>query len=158
MRRLSGFVMWEVFAVFAALACSGCQVNEATIEGHDFLAGGLKNLRTALDEYHGDDIERMDQVRTRLAAGFAADVVAVATDKQAVEAKTGQFIVALAAAENAERIERDRYNKAVNSLTAMREVNGSLRDLGAVKLGWKNQVIEYTNALRKKVENGRSGN
>ena len=158
MRRLSVFAMWALAAVLAAAVLGGCQVNEATIEGHDFLAGGLANLKTALDEYHDDDAERMDQVRTRLAAGFAADVVAVATDKQAVEAKTGQFIVALAAAENAERIERDRYNKAVNSLTAMREVNGSLRDLGAVKLGWKNQVIEYTNALRKKVENGRSGN
>ncbi len=156
MRRLSGFVMW---AAFAAAVLGGCQVNEATIEGHDLIDGGLDNFQAALDEYHADDIERMDQVRKRLAAAFAADVVSVATDKQAVEVKTGQFMVYLAAAENAERIEQDRYNKAANSLRALREVNAALRDLVAVKLGWQNQVIKYTNALRKKVEHGaRSGN
>ena len=151
-----------VLALLALVAVAGCQVTEATLTGHDFLDKAVANLRAGVEEYHADDLERMRHVRGRLAAAFAADVVALAADPGApgaVEAKTAEFLAALEAAEAAERVEETRHRNLINTLAAMLEVNDSLRDLAQVKLGWRDAAIRYAGKLRKAVRHGdtRSG-
>lgn len=147
-----------LFVLFAAFALGGCAVNEATLEGHDFLDQATANLRTGIAEYHADDMERMRTVRSRLAAAFAADVAAASTDRAAVEASTVEFLALLERAETAERIEQTRYRRLLDTLLAIGEVNASLRDLTQIKLGWKNEAVRYANTLRKKVQDGREQN
>lgn len=133
----------------------GCALNEATLSGHDFLDEALDNVAAGVEEYHGDDAERMAQARTKIAQAFAADVVdAAATgDRQAVADKTGQFVELLAKADQAEDIERQRYDRMMASIEQARDVNASLRDITQVRLGWNDELATYVNQLRKKVNN-----
>lgn len=152
-----------MLTLVALTALAGCQVTEATLTGHDFIDKAAANFRVGIDEYHADDLERMRQVRARLAAAFAADVVALAADpdvdRDAVQAKTAEFLAALEAAEAAENVEETRYQNLLNTLRAVLEVNDSLRDLAQVKLGWRDAAIQYADKLRKAVRDGstRSG-
>jgi len=142
--------------LLATTLLAGCAVNEATIEGHDFLDTGLANIRAGIDEYHADDAERMRDVRKRLTTAFVADVVAAAGDEAKTTAKTEQFLTLLEKAEAAESVEAKRHRNLVNTLRALAEVNGSLRDLVAIRKGWSSELTEYVNKLRKKVENERN--
>ena len=147
-----------MLALAGLLGLAGCQVTEATLTGHDFLDTAAANVAAGIEEYHADDLERMRLVRARLAAAFAADVAVVAADKGAVEAKTAEFLAALEKAEAAERVEEARYRSLTNTLTAMLEVNDSLRELAQIKLGWRDQAVQYAARLRKAVRDAtRSG-
>jgi len=153
MKRLL-FLLVVGYWLLATTLLAGCAVNEATIEGHDFLDTGLANIRAGIDEYHADDAERM--VRKRLTTAFVADVVAAAGDEAKTTAKTEQFLTLLEKAEAAESVEAKRHRNLVNTLRALAEVNGSLRDLVAIRKGWSSELTEYVNKLRKKVENERN--
>lgn len=142
--------------LLATAMLAGCAVNAATIEGHDFIDAAVANLRTGIDEYHADDAERMRDVRKRLTTAFVADVVAAAGDEAKTAAKTEQFLALLEKAEAAEAVETGRYNNLLGTLRAISEVNGSLRDLVAIRKGWNSELTEYVNRLRRKVENERT--
>jgi hypothetical protein len=138
------------------VAAAGCAVNAATIEGHDLIDTAIANLRTGIDEYHADDAERMRDVRKRLTVAFVADVVAAAGDEARTAQKTEDFLGYLEKAEKAEAVEAKRYGNLVGTLRTIGEVNGSLRDLVAIRQGWGSELTEYVNKLRKKVENERN--
>ncbi len=150
------FLLATGFWLLAAMLLAGCAVNDATIEGHDFLDAGLANIRAGIDEYHADDLERMRDVRKRLTVAFVADVVAAAGDKAKTSKKTEDFLAYMEKAEVAESVEARRHRNLINTLRALAEVNGSLRDLVAIRKGWSSELTEYMNKLRKKVENERT--
>ncbi len=150
MKRIVMFAAWTLLAALAA----GCGMTRATLDGHDFVDQVADNIAAGIDEYHADDRERMGQVRARLAEAFSADIVAVAADPAAVRAKTDQFLQLLAKAEAAEAVEESRHQRLLGTLRALREVNDSLRDLATIRLGWRDEVVQYTDKLRKAVRDG----
>ena len=135
----------------------GCAIQRASIEGHDFIDTAVVNLRVGFDEYHADDRERLSQVREELLRAFVKDVAAVKNDEARVEAKAREYAALLGRACRAGRVEEQRYRNMCNTLAALGEVNGSLRDLAEIRLGWKSEIVDYANRLRKKVDDGRSG-
>lgn len=148
-------VLLLLAGVLAAVLLAGCAVNQASLEGHDFIDTAVANVRIGVDEYHADDLERMRTVRASLAAAFAADVVTLAADEDKVKVKVAKFLAYLDKAEVAESVERKRHRNLLNSLRALSEVNDALRDLTQIKLGWKSEIVEYVGKLRKAVENER---
>ena len=143
--------MAMLIAATACIAAGGCAVNQASIEGHDLIDTVAGNLAIGIEEYHADDRERMRDVRRRLTGGFVADVVTAGSDTAAVKAVTNQFLAALDKAELAEDVEETRYSRLAGTLRALKEVNASLRDLAVIKLGWRDDVVIYTNRLRSKL-------
>lgn len=141
-----------IFLVSAGLLMlSGCASQTASLAGHDFIDSGLANIKVGIDEYHADDAQRIKQVKAKLAAAFAADIVAANGDSNKVQIKTAEFISALDSTDRASEIERQRYQNLLNSIKALSEVNGDLRNLTQIRLGWQADIVEYTNRLRNKI-------
>ena len=141
-----------IFLVSAGLLMlGGCASQTASLAGHDLLDTGLANIKVGIDEYHADDAQRIKQVKVKLAAAFAADIVSANGDPNKVSAKTVEFIAAMNSTDSSADVERLRYQNLTNSIKALMEVNGDLRNLTQVRLGWQADIVEYTNLLRNKV-------
>jgi hypothetical protein len=141
-----------IFLVSAGLLMlGGCASQTASLAGHDFIDSALANIKVGIDEYHADDAQRIKQVKAKLAAAFAADIVSAGGDPNKVSAKTTEFIAAMNSTDSSADVERLRHQNLTNSIKALTEVNGSLRNLTQVRLGWQADIVEYTNRLRSKI-------
>lgn len=149
---MKGKGTWIVLVL--VMLIGGCAVSEATLSGHDFLEAGLNNMETAVNEYHGNQQERIGDVQRQLAGAFVADARDAAGDDEQIAAVTAQFLLALNNLRGKEDIENTRYNNSLRSLSAMREVNSSLRSLGEIKLGWADDTIRYVDGIRSQITAG----
>ena len=146
---------WIVLIALAALpAVGGCFANKAALEGHDAFDTGLATLAAGIGEYHADEAQGQQKLRTFLAGEFAADIVALTAqgaEKAAVQKKVQTFMEALTKADAAAGVERERYGNLQGTLRALSEINGSLRDLTTIKLGWQSEAVEYARKLRERI-------
>ena len=142
---------WKILLI-AALCGGGCTAHESAIEGYDMLDSGLANMDIGLGEQAGDDAEQEAVVEQKLAEGFAEDVVKIADDKAAVGVKTAEFIKLLHANRRAFAVKGKRLRNLQGTITAMREITDSLRQLQQLRLGWKSEAVRYAAALRARLE------
>ena len=141
--------------VGSAVLLGGCTAHQSAIEGHDFLDAGLANIEIGLAEQTVDDADQEAVVEKKLAEAFAADVVKIADDKAAVGLKTAEFIGLLHANRQAFAAKGRRARNMFGTVTAMREVVDSLRQLQQLRLGWQTEAVKYAAQLRERLEKAR---
>lgn len=134
--------------ILACVLLAGCSINEAMLKGHDLIDAGVHQVRVGLGEYHAEEATRASRVRAQLTAAFAKDVVAVARDKDKVAAKVALFVELLDKHAHDVEIERTRYERSIDNLAAILEVNASLRSLNEWKAGFSERAIAELRTLR----------
>ena len=144
---------YPVFVVFP-----GCAVNEAVLIGHDFVDEAAAALRTGIDEYHAEDLQRIATARKHVVAAFVKDIVAAGPDAAGVEAKAAQFLVLLEKADRAARFEQERRRRMRAWLERLSSVNAQMREIAQWRLRWNEQMRTYVRRLREKADAVRSGN
>ena len=143
-RRLL-LVVLPLTAVFA-----GCAMNEAVLTGHDFIDEAAAALRTGIDEYHADDVQRIATARRHVVAAFVKDIVSAGGDAAGVEAKTQEFLALLGRADQASQAEQERRRRLMAWLEKLEQTNAEMREIAQYRLLWDERMRSYVQRLREK--------
>ena len=144
--------LWRLLLAVLPLTAvfAGCGVNEAVLTGHDFIDEAAGALRTGIDEYHADDVQRIAIAKKHAVSAFVKDIISAGGDAAGVEAKTQEFLALLDRADQATRAEQQRHRRLMDWLERVEQVNAEMREIAQYKLRWNEQMCSYVQRLREK--------